>query len=124
LKQMFRQVGLLECDKNGIAKKGLIVRHLVLPGNLAQTRECLRFVAEEISPEAHVALMSQYNPVHEAAGHPMLKRKLSREEYDSAVACAEEFGLENCWIQELESPDSCLPDFTKPDSFGFDDVSR
>jgi len=102
LLEMFRQVGFLTTDSHGVAVKGLIVRHLVLPGALENTRLCLEFVARELSPRVHVSLMGQYFPAFKAVGHPQMGRRLRADEYARAVALLDEFGLENGWSQSLE----------------------
>ena len=99
IKEMYRQVGDLVCDDEGLAVRGLIVRHLVLPGGGAATREAMEFLAREISPETHVSLMSQYFPADRSLHHEFLKRRVSREEWADAVAALHEAGLENGWIQ-------------------------
>ena len=100
--EMYRQVGDLSLDGEGIAVRGLIVRHLVLPGNIAGTRKVLEFIAS-LSPTVTIAFMSQYFPAHEAPGISGLDRKLTREEYESVTELLDEYGLENGWIQPLES---------------------
>ena len=100
LLEMFRQVGHLELDENGIAVKGLIIRHLVLPEGNAGSRESLRWIAENLGSETHIALMNQYFPAHRAFETPGIQRKITEEEYDDAVEALEEFGLENGWVQE------------------------
>lgn len=102
LREMFRQVGLLRCDREGIGRQGLIVRHLVLPGQLENTRRCLEYVARELSPRVHVSLMGQYFPAFGAVDHPELGRRLTRAEYETAMALLEEYGLENGWCQSLD----------------------
>jgi putative pyruvate formate lyase activating enzyme len=102
LREMYRQVGELQLDGEGIAVRGMIVRHLVLPGGLAGTAEVLYWIAHALSPTIHVSLMAQYFPAHRALGHPLLGRKLTWEEYDAAIAAFEAAGLENGWLQELE----------------------
>ncbi len=100
--EMFRQVGHLEIDDNGIALHGLIIRHLVLPQGNSGSRETLRWIAENLGNETHIALMSQYFPAHRAAGTAGIDRVLTSEEYDEAVAALEEEGFENGWVQELD----------------------
>ncbi|MBN1483761.1 MAG: radical SAM protein [Chloroflexia bacterium] len=107
LKEMYRQVGELELDEQGLAVRGLIIRHLVLPGGLAGTPQVLRWIAREISPTVHVSLLAQYFPAHRALGDPLLGRKLNWEEYDAAIEAFERAGLENGWLQELEEEDTC-----------------
>jgi putative pyruvate formate lyase activating enzyme len=117
IREMWRQVGILELDE-GVAVKGLLVRHLVLPNDLAGTAAILRFLAREISPEISVSLLSQYNPVYRAGEFPLLSRRLHASEYDAAMAVLEEEGITCGWVQDpLESPDSLLPDFDRPDPF-------
>ncbi len=98
--EMHRQVGDLQLDENGIAVQGLLIRHLVLPNDLAGTRQTLQFIAEEISPQSHISLMSQYFPAHLAVGHAQLGRRITRAEYAKAVLALKEFGLENGWLQD------------------------
>jgi len=101
LKEMYHQVGEeLALDDEGIARRGLIVRHLVLPDGLADTPEVLRWLAENLSPRVHVSLMDQYFPAHKAVGHPVLGRKITAEEYEEALSAFDEAGLENGWRQE------------------------
>jgi putative pyruvate formate lyase activating enzyme len=102
LREMYRQVGELEVDEAGIATRGMIIRHMVLPGGIAGTLQVLHWIATELSPTVHVSLLAQYFPAHRAIGHPLLGRKLTWEEYDAACAAFEEAGLENGWLQELE----------------------
>jgi putative pyruvate formate lyase activating enzyme len=98
--EMHRQVGLLELDEDGIAKKGLIIRHLVLPANLAGTDEVLRFIAEKISRRTSISLMSQYFPAHQALNQPPLDRPVTVEEYAQARESLERHGLTEGWVQE------------------------
>ncbi len=97
--EMYHQVGILEMDEEGVAYRGLLIRHLVLPNNLSGTTEVLRFIAGQLSPKTYVSLMSQYFPAYRAAEHPALSRRLTEEEYSQAVSAARNFGLENVWLQ-------------------------
>lgn len=106
LREMYRQVGELELDEADIATRGMIVRHMVLPGGIAGTPQVLHWIATELSPTVHVSLLAQYFPAHRAIGHPLLGRKLTWEEYDAACAAFEDAGLENGWLQELEEADN------------------
>jgi putative pyruvate formate lyase activating enzyme len=106
--EMFRQTGHLQVDENGIALKGLIIRHLVLPGGKAGSSDTLRWIAEKIGREAHIALMSQYFPAGEATHTTGINRPLNQEEYDEATTALEENGLENGWVQELEEERSAV----------------
>lgn len=91
--EMHRQVGDLQIDKTGIASRGLLVRHLVLPDGLAGTREVVSFLAREVSPNTYVNIMSQYHPCYRAFDMPGLLRPLRWEEFDEAVALARKAGL-------------------------------
>jgi putative pyruvate formate lyase activating enzyme len=93
LKEMHRQVGDLEVDDRGIAYRGLIIRHLVLPNNLAGSEKVLRFIAEEISRNSYVNIMSQYWPAGEAHKYRELNRYITRDEFHKVVKLAEELGL-------------------------------
>jgi putative pyruvate formate lyase activating enzyme len=93
IKEMHRQVGELIMDNRGIALRGLLVRHLVLPGGLAGTEEVVKFLAEEISPDTYVNIMSQYYPCYKASEHPPLDRRITNEEYKKAVKAARDAGL-------------------------------
>ncbi len=115
--EMFRQVGTLK-TQNGTAAKGLCIRHLVLPNDLAETEEILRFIAS-VSTDISVSFMSQYNPVYRADEFVLLSRKLRPSEYWKAVEMAAELSLTNLLIQEpASSPNHYLPDFRKKDVFG------
>jgi len=93
LKEMHMQVGDLVMDRRGIAQRGLLVRHLVLPEDIAGTEEVMAFIAEEISKDTYLNIMDQYSPCYEASEHPPLNRKITREEYAAAVATARRRGL-------------------------------
>ncbi len=93
VREMHRQVGDLVVDDRGIAVRGLLVRHLVMPGGLAGTREVMAFLAEEISRDTYVNVMAQYHPVGDARGIPPLDRCPSRAEHAQAVALARQAGL-------------------------------
>jgi putative pyruvate formate lyase activating enzyme len=113
IKEMYRQVGDLVIDKNGLAQRGLIVRHLILPNRLAGSAESLAWLAQEVSPSVTVSIMSQYSPQHKAPGIPLLSRVISAAEYETVINLLSRLGLENGWTQELESPDNYLPDFER-----------
>ncbi len=93
LKEMHRQVGDLTLNDAGIATRGLLVRHLVLPQGMAGTRKVMRFIAEQISTDTYVNVMSQYRPCGRAAEIPSLSSSLSRKEFESAVQAAREEGI-------------------------------
>ncbi len=89
IKEMHRQVGDLEIDEEGIAWRGLIIRHLVLPGNLAGTKDVLSFIAKEISPCSYINLMDQYYPEFKAGSYPELNRSITNDEYQAALIAAQ-----------------------------------
>jgi len=93
IREMHRQVGDLAMDERKIAQSGLLVRHLVLPGNLAGTSEVMRFLAEEISVDTYVNIMDQYHPAFKAVDHPSIGRRATHEEYDEAKKIARAVGL-------------------------------
>ncbi len=93
IKEMHRQVGDLIINEKGLAERGLLIRHLVMPGGLAGTKEAMRFLAQEISPNTYVNIMAQYRPCGEAAKYPPLNRRITQAEYDEALAIAQEEGI-------------------------------
>jgi putative pyruvate formate lyase activating enzyme len=93
VKEMHRQVGNLELDERGIALRGLLVRHLVLPEGIAGTREIMRFLAKEISINTYVNIMDQYHPCFKAFDNPPLDRSVTRAEFEEAIRIAEEEGI-------------------------------
>ncbi|MDD5116043.1 MAG: radical SAM protein [Candidatus Omnitrophica bacterium] len=100
VKEMYRQVGTAEFDKRGLIRRGLIVRHLVLPNRVSGTEEVMRFISENISGDTYVSLMSQYLPYYRARGYPEISRRLKESEYEEAKGILEKYGLLNGWIQE------------------------
>jgi len=109
--EMYRQVGPLVLGKDGLAKRGLLVRHLVLPEGLAGSWETLCFIALELSARVPLSLMSQYRPVHKAMNLSPLNREITLEEYESAMTMARELGFENLYLQSMETEVHNLPDF-------------
>jgi len=103
VKEMFRQVGNLALDDDGIATSGVLVRHLVLPQGMSGSAEVFRFMAEEVSRDIYVSLMSQYFPAYQAVDHPRLGRKITPAEFDKAVKMFYTAGLRNGYIQEMRS---------------------
>ena len=93
IKEMHRQVGDLVTDEEGIARRGLLVRHLVLPEGLAGTAEAVRFISQEISKNTYLNVMAQYHPAYHACRFPELCRPITAREYAQAVALAAEAGL-------------------------------
>jgi putative pyruvate formate lyase activating enzyme len=102
VKEMYRQVSNLVMDKNGIATRGLLVRHLVLPNKVSGTEEVMKFLAKEISKDVYVSLMSQYFPAYRSAESRQLSRRITEEEYDEAYAMKIKYGLKKGWVQNFE----------------------
>ena len=118
LKEMLRQVGHLSISKEGIAERGLIIRHLVLPDNSAQTETVLKMIKEHLGTTIHISLMAQYFPSYCASQHPPLDRKLTPKEYQHCFSLLKTYGFENGWCQEPEdSAETFAPDFTKKESW-------
>lgn len=100
IKQMHRQVPKTEFDQAGIMKRGLIIRHLVLPNQCSGTDKIMRFIAQEISPDTYVSLMSQYLPYYQASNFVEINRRLKAVEYQEAKNIFKKYNLSNGWIQE------------------------
>ena len=112
LKEMYRQKGsLLPLNDEGYATRGLIIRHLVLPGHPQNSINVLRNIASELSNELHISLMAQYYPTYQVKDHEILGRTLKFREYQKVVDELEYLGFENGWVQELSSHESYRPDF-------------
>jgi putative pyruvate formate lyase activating enzyme len=93
LKEMYRQVGDLQMDENGVASKGLLIRHLVLPNNQAGTAALMKFIARELSRNSYVNIMDQYRPCHKAHKYPKINRRITSEEFAQAIELAKKEGL-------------------------------
>jgi len=102
IKEMFRQVGNVVLDEDGIATRGLIIRHLVLPNGLSGTDGVMKFLAEEISKDVYISLMAQYFPAYKAHEIKELSRKITSDEYEEAYHIMQKYGLENGWIQNID----------------------
>jgi len=101
VKEMFRQVGPLRTDKDGIAEKGLIIRHLVLPYNIAASEKILQYLKEEVSVEVTIGIMAQYFPAHKAVDDEKLKFRITKDEYRDVIDLAKELGFKNILVQDL-----------------------
>ena len=93
LKEMHRQVGDLKVDSRGIAERGLLIRHLVMPHGLAGTEEAMKFIAQELSPGSYVNIMAQYRPMHRAVDFPELNRSVTMAEFHEALEIAKRYGI-------------------------------
>jgi len=124
LLEMRRQVGPLQLDGRGLARRGLMIRHLVLPDDLARTTVFLPWLAETFGPTIHLSLMAQYHPCHQVEAHPEqfrsfpgLTRPLSLREYDEVKELALKNGLMNTFVQDISAAGHYLPDFDRPKVF-------
>ena len=104
VREMHRQVGDLQLDEQGIAQRGLLVRHLVLPNKLAGTEEVVRFLAEEVSANTYLNIMAQYHPCYKAFDMPQLARPLLRQEFYEAIDLAHQQGLYRVARQQVPLP--------------------
>lgn len=117
LREMYRQVGDLELDEKGLAARGVMVRHLVLPNDLAGSEETLRFIDEEISKTITLSIMSQYYPANKAFEKDLLSRRIRAGEYLKVLDLLKELGFENGWTQEFDSEKVYRPDFKQDTPF-------
>ena len=120
IKEMYRQVGNLELDSEGNARKGLMIRHLILPGCKEESCAILEWIAAHLSAQVYLSLMSQFHPGHNVPDE--INRGILEEEYNEVLAKAEELGFENVYIQPypFTSKDHLLPDFDRDDPFPWD----
>ncbi|MCE5210368.1 MAG: radical SAM protein, partial [Deltaproteobacteria bacterium] len=116
IKEMVRQVGDDLELKDGVAQKGMIIRHLVLPGRIENSKEVLRLIRNEISQNVFLSLMSQYTPIAKVRNHPVLKRRITKSEYEQVTDYALKLGFDNIFIQEVND-DDLTPDFDKDNPF-------
>jgi len=118
IKEMYYQKGsTLAIDESGMAESGLLIRHLVLPGHVEDSKIVLKSIAEELSPGVHLSLMSQYHPTTQVINHPVLNRSLYKTEYEAVVEAMDEMGFRNGWIQDMDSFQNYRPDFSKDNPF-------
>ncbi|MBO5141722.1 MAG: radical SAM protein [Clostridia bacterium] len=110
IKEMIKQVGTPIFDENGIIKKGVIIRHLILPGNIMQTKKILKWIKENLPKDIYISIMAQYFPTYRAKEDEIINRKISKKEYDRVVDLLS--GFENGYIQELgEHEEEYVPEF-------------
>jgi len=115
IKEMYRQVRDLVVDESGLARKGLIVRHLILPNGLAGSEESLTWLVRGLSATVTVSIMSQYMPMHRASRIPLLSRKVTVDEHETVLQLLTDLGIENGWVQEMGAAEEYLPDFERED---------
>jgi putative pyruvate formate lyase activating enzyme len=102
IREMYRQIGRGRYAPDGTMERGLIIRHLLLPNGLAGTEDMARFVAETLSGQCPVSLMTQYFPAYRAKGFPELRRRLYRREFEEALKILDRYQLAGGWMQEIE----------------------
>ena len=121
--EMYHQVGNLELDKNGIARKGLLIRLLVLPENIGGIKDTLDFIKNRLSGDVYLSIMAQYHPVYRAHRYPKLSKRVNAGEYLEIVKYAQELGLDRGWTQDHDSlepgKDEFIPDFNKENVFKY-----
>ncbi|MCF0141831.1 MAG: hypothetical protein HUJ75_00475 [Parasporobacterium sp.] len=123
--EMFRQVGEPQFGEDEIMQKGIIIRHLILPGCSEDSRKIIRYLYEKYGDAVYLSIMNQYTPVGDLSDFPELTRKVTDEEYDNVVDYAIELGVENAFIQEGDTAEeSFIPDFNEwnPEEFLGNDV--
>ncbi len=112
IEEMFRQIGPPVFDERGMMKKGVVVRHMMLPGCLSDSKKVLHYLYETYGNDIYISIMSQYTPVRTFDDFPELNKKISRRDYDRLVDYAIKIGIENAFIQEEEAAlESFIPDF-------------
>ena len=116
IKEMVKQVGDGLELKNGVAQKGIIIRHLVLPDRIENSKEVLRMIKKEISTSVQLSLMSQYTPVAKVRNHPILKRRITKHEYEQVTDYALKSGFDNIFVQEVNDYE-LTPDFDQSNPF-------
>jgi putative pyruvate formate lyase activating enzyme len=118
--EMHSQVGNLVVDVHGTAVRGLILRHLILPNGAAGTEATLNWIRDNLPITVTLSLMAQYSALHRSAEIPELNRKPSPQEYEDAIDLAWAMGFENVFIQDMDSSDAGIPDFTLESPFTWD----
>ena len=101
IKEMYKQVGSPKFDENGMIKKGLIIRHLVLPNNLENSKKVLKWIKENIDEKAYVSIMTQYFPTYKAQEYQEINRKINKEEYVEIENYIYDLGIENGYMQDF-----------------------
>ena len=116
IKEMHRQVGSeVLIGEDGLVKRGLIIRHLVLPNDIAGSKDALKWVTSEFGAHTTLSVMSQYFPTHKALTTPLLDRKIRLSEYEKVLSLLETFSIDNGWAQEYEASEYYRPEFEDRD---------
>jgi len=110
IREMYRQIGSRLIIENGLLRRGLLIRHLILPNDLAGSKETLKFISD-LDNNINVSVMSQYYPTHKALSIDLLSRNIKEKEYEKVIDLLEELDLENGFLQEFESENYYRPDF-------------
>lgn len=114
IKEMVRQVGIPEFDERGIMRKGVIVRHLTLPGYLQDSKNIIKYLYDTFGDNIYISIMNQYTPLPAIEQYPELNRRITKEEYEELVDYAIDLGVENGFIQEGETAsESFIPEFNE-----------
>ena len=116
LKEMVKQVGDGLELKNGVAQRGIIIRHLVLPGRIENSKEALKLIKKKISTSVQLSLMSQYTPIAKVRNHPILKRRITKNEYEQVTDYALKLGFDNVFVQEVNDYE-LTPNFDSDNPF-------
>jgi putative pyruvate formate lyase activating enzyme len=116
LKEMVNQVGDGLELKNGVAQRGIIIRHLVLPNRIENSKEVLRLIKKKISTSIFLSLMSQYTPIAKVNHHPILGRRITKSEYKQVTDYALKLGFDNVFVQEVNDYE-LTPDFERDNPF-------
>lgn len=110
--EMYKQVGDPVFDENGIIKRGMIIRHMILPNNVENSKMVLKWINDNLSNKIYISIMAQYFPTYKACEYPEINRKITAEELDLVWDYASSLGFENGFIQELgEHEEEYVPDF-------------
>jgi putative pyruvate formate lyase activating enzyme len=112
IREMHRQLGTgLVLGEDGLIKRGLILRHLVLPNDIGGTRETLKWIRDTLGSTVTLSIMAQYFPAHSAVTTPLLDRKIRESEYEKVLSLLEQFGMDHGWAQEYEASEYYRPEF-------------
>ena len=112
IQEMYNQVGKAEFDENGIIKKGVIIRHLVLPNHIQNTKNILNWIKQNMPQDVYVSVMAQYFPTYKAKQDSLINRKLNKKEYKQILNYLYSLDLENGYIQELgDHEEEYVPNF-------------
>ncbi|MBI4632991.1 MAG: radical SAM protein [Deltaproteobacteria bacterium] len=118
LREMVRQVGDSLETEGGVALRGVLVRHLVLPGSVANSFAVLEMIREKVSRRVPLSIMAQYTPIPAVSAHPLLSRRITRAEYESVVNRALDLGFENIFTQAVDER-ALTPDFERDEPFNW-----